>query len=472
MKKIVATGLLLSMLSLNIMPALALDSNTRSIEASVQATSEKPRRHFFWQKKKNDNLQYKYDYINLEWWNSFNDDYLTSYIKQAIEQNHDVKASTLATQEYYQAMKMQFSQELPTIGVGFAPGFGKMPGSTSLTGAFAVPIFASYELDIYRKNHDKTKAAKKTYEASLQDERSAHISIASAVGTTYLNIVNLDRMIQLQQEIVDLREDLYNLEKLRYEEGLSSSMDVVNSEKGYVYAQNDLIEYKKLHYKLLNQFAVLVGETPNDEFCLARKTFDELTYDKEIPNEISTEVITNRPDYKKAELNVEKAGLDAKVARKELLPSINLGGLALFNSSNFGSIFTTRNTLGGFGGLIGTEIFAGGRKIANLKLKKATYERILENYQQTNIKSIQEVNDALYVLKSDDEHLQKLTQQYNLELVTFGLNALKYQEGVLSKYDLLRYQENLLTLEKQLNQYKTERLTDFIGLYKSVGSQL
>ncbi len=465
MKKIIAATLLLSFITVNSMPALA-------INAADDTSAPKQRKSLFARKAKVDKNQYRFDYVNLEWWDSFGDEYLSGYIRQAIDKNHDLKASTLVTQEYYQAMKAQFASELPQIGTGFLPGYSKMPGTTSSDWGFALPVYASYEIDLFLKNRNKTKSTKKTFEASVQDERSAHISVASAVGTTYLNIVRMDKTIKLQEEIVDLRSNLYELEKLRYEEGISSSMDVVTTEKSLITAQNDLIELKKQHFKLLNQFAVLIGESPENAANIQRKTLEELNDGQTIPSEISTEIITGRPDYLKAEISVQKAGLDVKVARKEFLPSFNLGGFGLFNAHDLGSLFTTKNMLIGLGAGIMMPVFTGGQRIANLKMKKATYERILETYYQTNLTAIQEVNDALYVLKSDDERYNQLIKQYNLESSNFSLNQIKYNEGVLSKFDLLRYQESLLTLEKQLDSYKTERLMGFIGLYKSTGSKL
>ncbi len=460
MKKIIATTILASFISINSMPVLALDEQNQTQQNKS-----------FFKKAKVESNQYKFDYINLGWWDSFGDEYLSAYIRQAVEKNHGLKASTLATQEYYQAMKAQFATELPQITAGFMPGYSKLPGKGS-DWAFALPIFASYEVDLFLKNRNKTQATKKTYEVSLQDERSAHISVASAVGTTYLNIVRMDKAISLQEEIVALRENLYNLEKLRFEEGISSSMDVVNSEKSFINAQNALIELKKQHYKLLNQFAVLIGESPENIANIQRKTLEDLEYTKTIPTEIATEIITNRPDYKKAELSVQKAGLDVKVAKKEFLPTINLGGMALFNAKDLGSLFTTNNMLAGLGGGLISPIFTGGKRIANLKIKKAQYERILENYYQTNLTAIQEVNDSLYVLKSDDERYNQLAKQYNLEKDNYSLNEEKFNAGVISKFDLLRYQEGLLALEQQLDSYKTEKLMGFIGLYKATGSQL
>ena len=44
-------------------------------------------------KKYND--EYKYTYVNLDFWKSFNDENLNNYIKLAIKNNYDLKIATL-----------------------------------------------------------------------------------------------------------------------------------------------------------------------------------------------------------------------------------------------------------------------------------------------------------------------------------------------------------------------------------------
>ena len=173
----------------------------------------------------------------------------------------------------------------------------------------------------------------------------------------------------------------------------------------------------------------------------------------------------------KAELMVEKAGIDVKVAKKEFLPSINILGGALFNASDIGSLFTTKNMLLGVGGGLMTPLFQGGSLIANLKLKKATYERILQDYYKTNLTAIQEVNDALVASRLDKDKMTQTTKQYNLEKSDYKYNEKKFNQGPISKLDLIQYQENLLTIEKLVAQQKVECMTDAISLYKATGSK-
>ena len=464
MKKIITTALLVSMLSMTIMPAIAVtEKNSNSPKQFKSMVSKN--------KKNQKSDDYKFDYVNMNWWGNFNDDLLNEYIEKAVLNNYDLKMATINVEEYYQNVKLQFANELPSAVGGFGPGVFKAPGMTKTQSGFGLPIIVQYEADIFLKNHNKTKAVKKLYEGSKLDERAAYISVASAVGSTYFNIVNLDKMISLQEEIVKIRQEIYNLMLARNKEGLTSTADTIKANKALVAGQTDLIELKKNREKMLHQMCVLIGESPENASSIKRNSLDKMNYQLAIPTQIPSEIITQRPDYMRAELMVDKAGIDVKVAKKEFLPSINILGGALFNAGDIGSLFTTKNMLLGFGGGLMTPLFQGGSLIANLKLKKATYERILQDYYKTNLTAIQEVNDSLVASRLDKDKMAQTMKQYNLEKSDYRYNEKKFNQGTISKLDLIQYQENLLTIEKLVAQQKVECMTDAISLYKATGSK-
>ena len=433
MKKIITTALLASMLSMTIMPALAVTEKSSASPKQFKSMVSK-------NKKTQKSDDYKFDYVNMNWWSNFNDDLLNGYIEKAILNNYDLKMATINVEEYYQNVKLQFASELPSAVAGFGPGFFKAPGMTNTSSAFGLPVIVQYEADIFLKNHNKTKAVKKLYEGSKLDERAAYISVASAVGSTYFNIVNLDKMISLQEEIVKIRQDIYNLMLARNKEGLTSTADTIKANKALVAGQTDLIELKKNREKMLHQMCVLIGESPENASSIKRNSLDKMNYQLAIPTQIPSEIITQRPDYMRAELMVEKAGIDVKVAKKEFLPSINILGGALFNAGDIGSLFTTKNMLLGFGGGLMTPLFQGGSLIANLRLKKATYERILQDYYKTNLTAIQEVNDSLVASRLDKDKMAQTMKQYNLEKSDYKYNEKKFNQGTIYKLDLIQHQ--------------------------------
>ena len=461
MKKFIALALLLSFMSLNTLPVFADDLKVSNTPKQFKSMVKK---------NKHTSDDYKFAYINMDWWTNFDDEILEGYIEKAIRNNYDLKMATLAVDEYYQNVKINFANELPQAGVAGGYGLTKMPMMTSTSGSWSLPMLVSYEADIFLKNRDKTRAAKKMYEGSKLDERAAYISIASAVGTVYFNIISLDKAIALQEDIVNLRQEIYNLMLLRNKEGLTSTSDTVKANKSLVAGQTTLVELKKEREKLLNQLCVLIGESPENSDTITRANIDDLNWDITIPKEISSEIIVQRPDYMKAELMVEKAGIDVRVAKKEFLPSINIGGLALWSAQSLGSLFNTKEMLLGLGGGLILPLFTGGKRIANVRLKKATYERILQNYYKTNLVAIQEINDALVAARLDREKMNQTVEQYDLEKIDYKYNEKKYDQGIISKLDLIQYKENLLNIERFVAQQKVECMTDAISLYKATGS--
>ncbi len=463
LKKILAAIVLTSLTGMTFMPALAVQEVNNNVPKQYKSMIKKS-------KKVSDD--YKYAYVNMDFWSQFNDEILNGYIDKAVKNNYDLKMASLNVKEYYENVKLQFSNELPKLTAGYSPNYVKMPGSSDADWIFATPAIASYEADIFLKNRDKTKSVKKLYEASQFDERAAYISVASAVGTTYLNIVRLDKIVDLQQEIVELRKEIYDLMLKRNREGITSTADTIKANKALVAGETDLIEYQKQRDFLLHQLAVLIGESPANAEELTRTSYDKIVFSGNIPSEISSDVIVQRPDYLKAEKMVEKAGIDVKVAKKEFFPSFNIMGLALFNASNIGSSWTTKNMLASIGAAGMLPLFTGGSLIANLRLKKTEYERVLQNYYKTNLTAIQEVNDALVSVKKDTEKMERTRKQADLEKTDFMYNRDKFNQGVISKLDLIQFKENLLSIDKLVAQQNIECMVDYIGLYKAAGSKL
>lgn len=463
-KKLIAISLIAGTLGISFVPmqSFALDEKK---EIKTEKLSRK-------EKKAIEEKQNKLNYINIDWWESYNDEYLTSYILKAISNNPDVKIATLKVEEARQAAKLQLASELPQLSVGASPALMKMPGATNTMGAFAIPMIASYETDIFLKNHDKTKSAKKIYEASKFQEQATYLAIASQVGATYYNIVKLDELINIQKELINDREEIRDLMKLSNEEGISSTADLVNAEKSYVQATADMIELKKAREIALNTLAVLIGESPANTNEFKRISYDEVSNLKEIPTEISSETITSRPDYLVAQKMLEKSGIDVRVAKKEFLPTINILGMLSFSTSSLTKSMSWENAIAGVGGQAMLPLFTGGSKIANLKINKNRYEQALATYQKTNLSAIQEVNDSLSNLKLDNEKYQQNLKSLSMEEKDFGFSEAKYEEGIISKLDLLQKKEALLVTNKMVTSSKVDCLVNQISLYKALAGKI
>lgn len=411
------------------------------------------------------------EYINFDWWKKQNDPYLEKYISTALEKNNDIKLSTLKLEQSRLNVMATRANQLPTLSLGASPAINKMPYTTKTQGTFALPIIAQYELDIFGKNWDKTKSAKKSYESAQYQTQSADIAIVSMVATVYYNIVKLDKIIELQELLTTDRKQIYDMMKTSNLEGITSTQDLILAEKNYVLAQNDLLDYQKTRQNALNSLAVLIGDSPNNTENYERIEIENIS-NVMIPAEISSDIILNRPDYKAIEKQLEASGIDVRVAKKEFLPTFDIIGLLTFLATSSVGSMSYKNSLTLLGANATLPIFTGLSRVANLKLNKNRYEQLLEQYQKTGLTSIQEVNDSLYNLKSDNEKWENNKKALAIQEQDFLLTKNKYNQGIISKLDLLQQREALIYMQILEAQSKMDCHIDKISLYKSTGAKV
>lgn len=420
------------------------------------------------------NINQKLDYVNICWWENFNDPILKEYIVKAVKCNHDLKKASWQTEEYRNFIKLSFSQELPWFGTSVDNTLVKTPrlnGNMFQRDVFTLPFWVNYEADFFLKNRDKTKASKKTYIASQFEEQSIYISMASNVATTYVNVIKYDKLIELQKRIVDLRCEILKRKEKQLRQGVITAIDFNEVKKNYDSAKNSLNDLVKYRGKALNQLAVFIGESACNSEALNRSSFDKFEYNSIVPDCVSSDIVFSRPDILAAENKLEKGKIDVRVARKEFLPRFNVFGVYSFNTIS-GNFFGWQTALAYLLTGATQDLFKGGYKIANLKIYKSRYEQLFEAYKQADLIALQEVNDSLLFIKQDTQIDNSTLNKLNTQRDSYYRQLNQYKNGVISCPDLLAYQEALLSYEQEKVNSKTNRLVDYITLYKAVGGKL
>ncbi len=430
----------------------------------------------FWSKKFSlcpINTKEKIQYINPYWWQNFNDPILIQYVIKAVENNHSAKQASWKVEEYRQAVKYQFGSELPSLSVGGNYILNHLPDSfvSTKNNIFAVPFQMNYEADIFLKNRDKTKSSKKTYEASKWEEKAIYIALATDVATVYFNLVKTDKQIQLQQKLLEIKQEKLKREQQRFDRGTVSATSLNNAKKEVQSAKNSLDELLKIREKTLTQLAVLIGESPENT-NLKRISFDNLEYKCSVPDEISSDVVFSRPDIMATEAKLQKAKIDIRVARKEFLPKINLTGLYVFNNIGSAGFGTWGSTIAALVAGASLDLFTGGRKIANLKMSKSRYEQMFEAYRQSDLNALKEINDSLFILKKDSQIDINTLKNLNIQQDNYNRSLERFRRGTISYPQLLSEQEALILSKQNRINSKTNRLVDYLTLYKAVGGKL
>ena len=413
--------------------------------------------------------------LDIEFFDNFNDVYLSQYINEALGNNHDAKQATAKVEQYRQQTKASLGKELPSLSVGANYLGIKVPDIDNFQlrqNAFILPFIANYEADFLLKNRDKTRSTQKTYEASIQEEKTTYLALLSDVATVYTNILQYDELINKQTELVYTAQEILENDKRKYGRGVINSTTLNNSQKDLEIAKNKLENLEKEREIVLMQLAVLIGKTPDCTDDIQRGKLTNFEYNKSIPTEIESDVIFSRPDVLSAEAKLEKARIDIRIARKEFLPTFNITGLWAFNTLAPGTFFSWDSSLAMLMAGAMQDIFAGGKKISNLKLQKAKYEELFENYRQVDLEAVKEVNTALCIIKHDTNIDNNTKNQLAFETENYNDAQKMLKQGVISNNDYLNAKRKYITEELAHTQTKSQRLINYFTLYKAVGGKL
>ena len=265
------------------------------------------------------------EYVNIAFWEQFEDEYLKNYILCAVKNNHEAKSTLYKSEQFRQEMKSSFANELPSLNVAANYLGLKIPMLDNFAfkkNGFVLPFQFNYEADLLLKNRDKTKSKHKLHKAQKYDEKSAYIMLAGDVATTYINILKFDKTISLQEKLVKNREEILKRTENKFHFGTISKTELNNGIKDYNTAYEELEELLKQRSLLLDSLALLIAQSAQNSSKLKRGDIDNFAKNLSIPLEISSDKIFTRPDVQSALYKLQSAKIDITVAKKDFFPTI------------------------------------------------------------------------------------------------------------------------------------------------------
>ena len=415
------------------------------------------------------------EYINLEWWKKYNDEDLTNNLLKLYENNYDLKNAALKVKENEQAVKMQFANELPSLGLSgelyrnmrsSMQQFGSMQIPSYAQYNYYLPITLNYEIDIWGTNRLRTKSMKQRLEIIKQAERATYIALTSDFAADYFNLIRTDEFIKIQDELIKTQEEIVSKVSDKYNIGLCSINELLAEKRLLTILQEERNRHIKTRDTLINSLRVYLSESAGD---ITRNNYENLTLLKNLPQEYSTEIIENRPDYLQEEANIKRIGFDVRVAKREFLPKFILFGQIGLNAYHLDTLFNSASQMFNAGILPSIDLFAGGRKVALLRLRKFEYEEALNSYQKTILTGIKDMNTGLIAYKEALQNYDESLNRLKLQNQTYSLMQDKQNIGSASDLEVLYSKEAYLMVKKDEVSNKMNSLISTINLYKAAG---
>lgn len=415
------------------------------------------------------------EYMNLEWWERFDDENLTNNLLKVYDKNYDLKNAALKVKENEQLVKMQFANELPSLSLsgdlsrdlrGSYQQYGNMRIPTYSQYNYLLPITAAYEVDIWGANRLKTKSVKQELEIMKQAERATYIALTSDFVSDYFNLIKADEFLSIQDKLIETQADIVSKTKDKYEIGLCSINELLAEEKMLTTLKEERNNHLKTRETLINSLRVYLADSTDN---ILRNSYDKICLIKGIPAEYNTDIIENRPDYLQEEYNIKRIGFDVRVAKREFLPKFVIYGQIGLNAYHLDTLFNSASQFFNAGVLPSMDLFSGGRKLALLRFRKLEYEEALNSYQKTILECIKEINSGLVEYKTALENFEETQNRLKMQDEIYNLMKDKHTIGASSDLDVLYAKEAYLMVKKEEVSNKINSIISTIGLYKAVG---
>lgn len=406
-----------------------------------------------------------------KWWTVFKDSELQDLIRTALAQNYNVRIAAARVLQAEALLGITRADQLPTLNAGILAVNQGIPrsiqGPEGSTGAMAATLSLSWELDFWGKFRRSTEAARAELVATGWGRRAVINTLISSVASAYFQLRELDLELDIARQTLETRQESLRLVKVRAQGGVTSMMDVRQSEQLVYEAAGTIPDLERRIEQQENLISVLAGRNPGP-ITRGRSLLDN-PVPAEVPAGLPSRLLERRPDIQQAEQLLVAANARIGVAKAAFFPQIFLTGNSGYQSSALTSLFSGPAGLWNFGAQLTQPLFAGGRIRSGVKLSESQKQETALAYQQTIQQAFREASDALVAYAKNQEFRQ---QQ---ELLTAAaedatrLSDVRYRGGATSYLEVLdsdtRYfSARLVLAQAQLN----ERLA-LVQLYSALG---
>lgn len=425
------------------------------------------------QEFKNDTLSSTNDIslVQPTWENFVQDETLKKVVSLAIENNKDLKIAILNVERTKAMYKIARAENFPIIDANANGNNARSLGSdntTSISRLYTADIGASYELDLFGRIRSLSQSALDSFLATQFAANASKVSLISQTVISWINLAIHQEQLKLANETVENLKQVYELTLKRYNLGVVSKTDVLDSQASLKEAEISVIAYSNLVEQDKNSLELILTQPLSDD--LLPKGFENSpNWLMIVQSGISSNILLNRPDIVEAEYNLKSKNANIGAARAAYFPTISLTANSGIASRSLDDLFGNAKHIWSFSPNIYLPIFDAGENQANLNLSYAERDIALSEYEKAIQTAFKEVNDALVVRKTINDQIQKQKELVEAVSKSYEISLTSYKIGVGAFLNVLTTQRTLITSQQTLIETYLAELTNRVNLYSAFG---
>ena len=415
--------------------------------------------------------------IRGKWWEIYGDPVLNRLEEQARLSSPRIQAAAARVDQARAVLGFTEAGRYPTLD--FSPDASryrvsgnrpdqpeKVAGNHEYTTSrFKLPLYASYEIDLWGKLSRLEESAGKRMEASVAAYYGVMLTLQSDLAQTYFQLRAADEELLLLTRGIELRERARDLVGSRKRGGLASELDLARVETELAATQSEAQAALRRRNELQNALSVLIGTPGPFEFNV--EPF--VPQPPLIPVGMPADLLERRPDVAEAERLLAARNADIGVAQAALFPSIKLTGALGFESAELSDLLSSSSQIWLLGASLTQPLFDGGRLRSNVDRSRAVYAENLAIYRERLLIAFKEVDTALAALRILDLQHESQSRAVNSAEHAEQIATARYKSGLVNVLELVDAQRTRLQVERGRLVVRQQQMLASVTLIRALG---
>jgi outer membrane protein, multidrug efflux system len=402
---------------------------------------------------------------DLAWWEVFKDPVLQGLIREAFQNNYDLKLAVSRVEQERALLGVTHSQYYPQVG--YEAGIAGQQ-------ALAIPNHTYYsydfntiwEIDLFGRIRKLNEAQRAVYFSSEEARRDIRLLVMSDVAQGYFQLRALDAQVDIARETVKSFQATLDIFQHKFAGGAASGLEVARAQAALSNVAATIPDFERQIVAQENAISLLLGRNPGP---IARGISLAEQYDPpQVPAGLPATLLERRPDLREAEQNLIAANANVGVAKANFFPTISLTGL-------FGGVSPQLSDLTGAGkawrlsGNLAGPLFTAGRL-------KNEYRASLAQRDQATISFERAVTQAFGEVSTSLSAHQQLAKAYKEQLVSVEayresvrLSTIRYDSGLSNYLEIIDAQLQMYPAESATVNYDLGRKVALVNLYRALG---
>jgi NodT family efflux transporter outer membrane factor (OMF) lipoprotein len=413
---------------------------------------------------------------SLDWSEQFGDPQLPKLIDEALKGNPSIdeararidKAASYvgnANSKLYPNVSSSYSwtRELGTENTIYPPDASGVWNSEN-----SVMAGASWDLDVWGKNHERLRQATSDEKVAQADMEEVRITLAASVASTYNELARLYKLRDIAAQELKNREEIGRITNGRVSAGLDTNVEKQTATGDIATTRSTVSNLDGRITVVRYQLGALLGAGPDRGLQIAEPTLDKGDA-VVLPDNLPADLISRRPDIVAAFWQVDAATHGVKEAKAEFYPDINLSAAAGLDAFGWGRLLTASSRQISAGPAIHLPIFDAGALRSQLKGRYADFDYEVASYNKTLISALSDVASQVTLIHSTDKQLVDAQAAFDAQTKAYRLAVVRYGSGLTQQLTVLNADNNRLAAEEAVANLTMDRRNSQVALIKALG---